>query len=803
MPAGGAVLSHTVRQMLELNPTFVCVALDVQNAHNAIARAAVVRELEAVPGLRHLAQHAAICLAAHHSVESGGEEITKTGQGVTQGDAEAPGLYCVGWHRHVLTLNAVLQLAGGLSIFGNDDGYAIGPAAVVFPAVETFRGAIREHCGLNLRLSKSLVYTQSGEMPTGAPAGMERAGTRAEEGGPWMAGFRCYGVYIGSDAYVRHMLRKEAERICGEIDQVMHLLRQDSQAAWILLSSAMAHQLDYSLTLQYPSDMLECATTVDRRLWAALEQVASQPRIPRGEEGLGVECVVDLPGIGSLQGRSYQHFLIAQPIKLGGLGLRSLEETRFPAFLGGLEQALPRMVVGELCPIPLAPGLRTVIGCMAGQQRWAGMLEAGSRTAVEFRAAWDCLNGEARNVWNYLGVEASGTLADPLEGVGGNSLDGSTRTKIVQQREGLRHQMLEKALKTHPDRDARPVTVYQNVSDDKCAGSWLLAIPSRDNCLSTKVFREAMSSHLCMGSPALRDGNWIGRPVGTQGEVIDRFGDAVLCCHEIPGDSWRHRHDTVKMAVYLEAGLAKVPVDCEVYGLFGDLLPAALLEEGGELQWGRARQGKVPDFKFTLSSPEGPKQCLAELKIISAGKTWFPRGVAGKGTSRRADRLTAEYESKLRDFDVRFHGARPRRAGEPEPVPGPLLARFRGLGGLEEGELVAGPWGDISPHFHQLILSFAESRVAALSRSQGWEAGPGQLGKVVGETRRALSVTIVRANALCLLERLSQLGPGAGAAAKRRQVAVRMEERRRQDRQAFDLAWQARGTSRVGRAFVQ
>ena len=159
-------------------------------------------------------------------------------------------------------------------------------------------------------------------------------------------------------------------------------------------------------------------------------------------------------------------------------------------------------------------------------------------------------------------------------------------------------------------------------------------------------------------------------------------------------------------------------------------------------------------------------------------------------------------EPKLRDFDVRFHGALPRRPREPEPAPGPLLARFRGLGGLEEGELVAGPWGDISPHFHQLLLSFAESRVAALSRSQGWEAGPGQLGKVVGEMRRALSVTIVRANALCLLERMSQLGPGAGAAAKRRQVALRLEERRRQDRQAFDLAWQARGASRVGRAFV-
>ena len=81
--------------------------------------------------------------------------------------------------------------------------------------------------------------------------------------------------------------------------------------------------------------------------------------------------------------------------------------------------------------------------------------------------------------------------------------------------------------------------------------------------------------------------------------------------------------------------------------------------------------------------------------------------------------------------------------------------------------------------------------------------GPGQLGKIMGDIRRALSVTIVRANAMCLLERLSQLGPGAGAAAKRRQVALRLEERRRQDRQAHDLAWQARGASRVGRAFVQ
>ena len=405
-------------------------------------------------------------------------------------------------------------------------------------------------------------------------------------------------------------------------------------------------------------------------------------------------------------------------------------------------------------------------------------------------------------IWAYLGEEPTGLLADPVDVVGGSSVDGGTRTRAVQQRESLRHQLLERALAAHPDRDARPVTVYQNVSDDKCAGSWLLAIPSRDNCLSSPVFKEALSAHLCLPSPSVRQGGWVGKPVGTKGQVIDKFGDSILCSAEIPGDSWRHRHDTVKMAIYQEACLSKVPADCEVYGLFGDLLPAALLEEGGELQWGRARQGKVPDFKFLLSTPDGPRPSLAELKIISAGKTWYPRGVKGKGTSRRAARLTHEYEMKLHDYDVRFHGAAQRRAGELEPPPGPLVTRFRDLGGLEDGQLVAGPWGDLSPDLHKLLLVFAESRVAALSRAQGWEAGPGQLGKVMGEVRRALSVTVVRANALCLMERLSQLGPGAGAAAKRRQTALHLEERRRHERQAFDLAWQGRGSSRVGRAFV-
>ena len=44
---------------------------------------------------------------------------------------------------------------------------------------------------------------------------------------------------------------------------------------------------------------------------------------------------------------------------------------------------------------------------------------------------------------------------------------------------------------------------------------------------------------------------------------------------------------------------------------------------------------------------------------------------------------------------------------------------------MSEGQLVAGPWGDLSPHLHQLLKLFAESRVATIKRAQGYEADGG------------------------------------------------------------------------------
>ena len=80
--------------------------------------------------------------------------------------------------------------------------------------------------------------------------------------------------------------------------------------------------------------------------------------------------------------------------------------------------------------------------------------------------------------------------------------------------------------------------------------------------------------------------------------------------------------------------------------------------------------------------------------------------------------------------------------------------------------------------------NLANSRLKAQGLQQGREGGEGELGVVVWQVRRMLSIAAVRAQAEFLLSRLRHVGGGAGAAYSRRQGAVRKEENWARERQA-------------------
>ena len=105
--------------------------------------------------------------------------------------------------------------------------------------------------------------------------------------------------------------------------------------------------------------------------------------------------------------------------------------------------------------------LEKVVGSVKGVNRWNTFLTAGSRTAQEFAEAWNSIRLEAQQCCNYLGKELEGELSVVLVKAGGEKDDGSTRRAVVQQRQGLRHEVLSKSLERHGDRQARPVTVFQ------------------------------------------------------------------------------------------------------------------------------------------------------------------------------------------------------------------------------------------------------------------------------------------------------------------------------------------------------
>ena len=199
----------------------------------------------------------------------------------------------------------------------------------------------------------------------------------------------CYGIAVGSDRFVQDKLEDKVEEITKVVNKVVEVLgpEKDFQAIWAILQCFLAQKLDWQLSLNYPSDIAVPAARLDDVFWQLLE-LCAVVHIPRVEECLGVECIFRALGLPPrLQGRSYQNWLMRQPVRLCGLVLRSLVETSPAAFCGGVEMALPHLT-GEQ---GVCPSLQGVLGDVEGPASWREFQQGGSRTAKEFGWAWGTL----------------------------------------------------------------------------------------------------------------------------------------------------------------------------------------------------------------------------------------------------------------------------------------------------------------------------------------------------------------------------------------------------------------------------
>ena len=134
---------------------------------------------------------------------------------------------------------------------------------------------------------KCRIFSWSGNrtehMPEDIPMTME------EVEGELVPGFICYGIAIGSTRYVRFKLGQKFKEVEDKARKTVDLLQGERQALWMLIRASKRYQLEYWLSLCYPSDTEEVAGQMDRLLQEMVEEAIGQD-IPT-EGGASEEAV--------------------------------------------------------------------------------------------------------------------------------------------------------------------------------------------------------------------------------------------------------------------------------------------------------------------------------------------------------------------------------------------------------------------------------------------------------------------------------------------------------------------------------
>ena len=347
--------------------------------------------------------------------------------------------------------------------------------------------------------------------------------------------------------------------------------------------------------------------------------------------------VLDTP-IPGREDWSFPAWVMRQPVKCGGMGLRSYVETCGPAFIGAIEIAIPTLHTGFGSILTNEVGGADMFGeGVQAEGRWRTLLNSGCRVGRELSAAWNTLKEETMKAMTFLGLEndeINGPISSPVESAGGGSTNGGTRGLLVAAREMLMGKVLVRSLELHNDQKHRAVWSWPE--RDKMSAQWLLCLPGHNSTLTSSEFTESISSLLCLPSPACSDPKKLGEKIGRK--RIDKYGDTVIS-EPVAGDGFRRRHDEIKGKLLSLLKWSGIDVECEVFNLFSGLIP----QEGlNRLERGRKRQGILPDFRIRSSVPgDGvgsggaavSESRLAELKVLSSCPTRYARAPRSKRLS--------------------------------------------------------------------------------------------------------------------------------------------------------------------------
>jgi len=258
----GSQLIMAITLLLEANPDWVIIALDILNAFKEIQRHSNLEELWENIELRPLWYYNFRNMMISGFIGLGYGPFMKAAtyqmdEGVKQGDMEAMPNFCIGINQANKFTRDSLQEKGGIILSGADDTYMLGPPEIAFPEVKLYEERFASIC-LKLNYSKMKCYVKESKKSeiyhelreaANIPEGLTEC-----EDGTTLFSLRAYGVPIGNEVFVTERLKTKGERIRSNMLEIGNLLDPtriasrhipSRQCLWLLILNCLQFKGNY------------------------------------------------------------------------------------------------------------------------------------------------------------------------------------------------------------------------------------------------------------------------------------------------------------------------------------------------------------------------------------------------------------------------------------------------------------------------------------------------------------------------------------------------------------------------------
>jgi len=783
--SGVHALGLGLRMALEQHPGWVLLKLDLVNAFNEMARAAVLESIESdfdgefadlLPLFRtSLAFKSMIVLGDRAKTQAAFDSE----EGMQQGSGEGPAGFCLGLHRDLVDADQQLAPHGGCAKADMDDTYLLGPIEQVLPAAIRFADRLEERTGIRLNLGKSALHslnpgrdlqTLSSDPLYAEAFKVGRLDCVDPLVDPYGSGYGLVacGVPIGDETFVRSFVDSKVDAALEQIQKSTDMLRGvHHQSAWVQNLVCLRPKMGFIAQTCHGRHVDAALRRFDRAILAAAGASACLP-------------------LEQLSGRAARR--LSLPARLLGCGLRKTAELAPAAFAGTICRVGPMLVDRDANGSTRAGFLHAQLEPVFGagsfdegqeQHRFDGLLRSGCTIGRVLESCWQTLVTAHADASNGTGPqEGPFSVTASAAGTDGSKAFRKPQHAFTESLELAWYDQLDIQYKALSRTDAAR-QAWLNL--DRFSTQWVRAIPSPTLgwVLGNDVFSEVVATYLALPSPACAP--LVGQRIGRHRDVLDPLG-VKLETLALPGDGWRVRHDELKYLIDKDVRGHGVACTCEVFGLFAALLPQGARSELLAAPQ-RKRQGLVPDYLVTL--PQG-LESLMELKVIGRGPSHYASGDVSRchAVAARAQAIPTEYRRKALRLD---HQLCHSSGG----VPGPISRKLAGYGRI--WGLAFGAYGEASPDVHELLSMLAAtyaSRHWVRLRAQDPEDATAALSRAL---YRSWGLMAVRVHARLKLAGLAQVGAGAAAASSRRHGAEASHARRRE---AYQLQFAA---GRAGR----